>query len=94
MTTYVVPVLALLWGTFDHESISPLQMASIAGVLTMVALVQTGAKPTEQVFEPAAAGDVVTSLPLSAEADGLVTLPVTEIPLADPLASQPESQVA
>ena len=44
MTTYVVPVLALLWGTLDHESISPLQMAAIAGVLAMVALVQTGAK--------------------------------------------------
>jgi drug/metabolite transporter (DMT)-like permease len=94
MTTYVVPVLALLWGTLDHESISPLQMASIAGVLMMVALVQTGARPTEQVFEPAAAGDVVTSLPLSAEAERLVTLPVAEIPLTDPLASQPESQVA
>jgi drug/metabolite transporter (DMT)-like permease len=94
MTTYVVPVLALLWGTLDHESISLMQMASIAGVLTMVALVQTGARNEGEVVEPAAAGDIVTSLPLSAEAEGLVTLPVTQISLDDSLASQPESQVA
>jgi drug/metabolite transporter (DMT)-like permease len=94
MTTYVVPVLALLWGTFDHESISPMQMAAIAGVLTMVALVQTGAKPTEEVFEPAAAGDMITSLPLSAEAEQLVALPAAEIPFNDRLATQAESQVA
>ncbi len=94
MTTYVVPVLALLWGTFDHESIGPAQIAAIAGVLTMVALVQTGAKSGDDVLEPCAAGDVVTSLPLSAEVDQMVSLPAQEIPLTDPLASQPESQVA
>jgi hypothetical protein len=87
-------VLALLWGTLDHESISFMQMASIAGVLTMVALVQTGSRGEAEVLEPAAAGDIVTSLPLSAEAEGLVTLPVTEISLDDALAAQPESQVA
>jgi drug/metabolite transporter (DMT)-like permease len=94
MTTYVVPVLALLWGTFDSESISPMQMASIAGVLTMVALVQTGAKSTDHVLEPGAAGDIVTSLPLSAEAEDLVSLPVTELPQSDRRVAQPESQVA
>ena len=45
MTTYVVPVLALLWGTVDHETISSRQMLAIAGVLAMVALVQTGSQP-------------------------------------------------
>lgn len=94
MTTYVVPVLALLWGTFDHESITAVQMAAIAGVLTMVAHVQTGARQPGEVLESAAAGDVVTSLPLSAEAERLVTLPVSEIELDERLATQPESQVA
>src|SRR5213076_2551083 len=41
MTTYVVPVIALLWGTLDHEVISGQQAMAIAGVLGMVALVQT-----------------------------------------------------
>ena len=45
----------------------------------MVALVQMGAKAGDDVLEPAAAGDMVTSLPLSAEAEQLVSLPATEI---------------
>ncbi len=94
MTTYVVPVLALLWGTFDHESISLRQAVAIAGVLAMVALVQTAAKSEEEVLEPAAAGDVVTSLPLSAEAEAMLTLPVAEIALSDKRAMASESQVA
>jgi drug/metabolite transporter (DMT)-like permease len=40
MTTYVVPVLALGWGLLDHETITPYQLAAIAGILAMVALVQ------------------------------------------------------
>ena len=44
MTTYVVPVIALLWGTLDHEAISGQQAMAIAGVLGMVALVQTKSK--------------------------------------------------
>jgi drug/metabolite transporter (DMT)-like permease len=43
MVTYVVPVLALLWGMFDNETITPRQLAAMAGVLAMVALVQVGA---------------------------------------------------
>jgi drug/metabolite transporter (DMT)-like permease len=93
MTTYVVPVLALLWGTLDHETISPAQMAAIAGVLAMVALVQTGEKRAEA-LEPCAAGDIVTSLPLSAEAEGLVTLPTRDSAAGEAMVSQPESQVA
>lgn len=96
MTTYVVPVLALLWGTLDSESISPMQATAIVGVLVMVALVQTGTKRASEVVEPAAAGDMVTSLPISAEAEAkhLVALPVAEISFADKRATQPESQVA
>jgi drug/metabolite transporter (DMT)-like permease len=41
MTTYVVPVLSLLWGLLDHERISMQQMLAIVGVLAMVALVQS-----------------------------------------------------
>ena len=43
MVTYVVPVLALAWGQYDHETLTPLQLAAIGGVLTMVAWVQWGA---------------------------------------------------
>jgi hypothetical protein len=94
MTTYVVPVIALLWGTLDHEAISGQQAMAIAGVLGMVALVQTKSKAGDGVLEPAVAADLVTSLPLSAEADTLVTLPMREIALSDRRAVRPESQVA
>jgi len=94
MTTYVVPVIALLWGTLDHEVISGQQAMAIAGVLGMVALVQSGAKTGDEVLEPAAAGDFVTSLPLSAEASELVTLPMREMPLTDRRAVSSQSQVA
>ena len=96
MTTYVVPVVAMLWGTLDHESISGMQAFAIAGVLAMVALVQTGSKidAEGEVLEPAAAGDMVTSLPLSAEVENLVTLPIAEIPVNDRRAAQGHSQVA
>jgi drug/metabolite transporter (DMT)-like permease len=65
MTTYVVPVLSLLWGTLDHERITPQQMLAIGGVLAMVALVQTGSSRETVVAEPAA--DLL-SLPLAEEA--------------------------
>lgn len=94
MATYVVPVLALLWGTFDHETITLMQGAAMIGVLGMVALVQTGAKRESDIVEPAAAGDLVTSLPISAEAEQLTVRPSTEIDQTDPLAAPVESQVA
>jgi drug/metabolite transporter (DMT)-like permease len=78
MTTYVVPVLALLWGTVDHERITPQQLAAIAGVLSMVALVQSGSRLVQVVTEPAAPPQ---SLPLPESA-------------GDMLVAQPESQVA
>src|SRR4029078_90970 len=76
MTPYVVPVIALLGGTLDHEAISGQQAMAIAGVLGMVAFVPTKSKPAKSILEPALAGDLVTSLPLSAEVDMLVSLPM------------------
>lgn len=46
MTTYVVPVLSLLWGLLDGERISAQQMSAIVGVLAMVALVQSESRRT------------------------------------------------
>jgi drug/metabolite transporter (DMT)-like permease len=43
MTTYVIPIIALAWGQLDGERLTGLQLAAIAGVLAMVALVQWGA---------------------------------------------------
>ncbi len=46
MTTYVVPILALVWGGFDQETISTPQLVAIATILAMVAVVQSGAAGT------------------------------------------------
>lgn len=43
MVTYVVPMIALVWGQFDHEQLTGRQLAAIAGTLSMVALVQWNA---------------------------------------------------
>ncbi len=40
MVTYVVPVLAMMWGAIDGETITGRQAVAIAGVLAMIALVQ------------------------------------------------------
>jgi drug/metabolite transporter (DMT)-like permease len=79
MTTYVVPVLSLLWGTVDSERISPQQLVAIAGVLSMVALVQSGSHSVTAMAEPAAAPQ---------------SLPLPEASTGDTLLAQPESQVA
>jgi drug/metabolite transporter (DMT)-like permease len=42
MITYVLPVMSLLWGRYDHELITLREVAAMAGVLGMVALVQFG----------------------------------------------------
>ncbi|MEM8864214.1 MAG: EamA family transporter [Planctomycetota bacterium] len=47
MVTYVVPLVALAWGSFDAEQITTRQLVAIAGVLSMVALVQFGAAKTK-----------------------------------------------
>ncbi|WP_425397747.1 DMT family transporter [Aeoliella sp.] len=41
MVTYVVPPVALAWGFADGEAITALQLVGIAGILAMVALVQS-----------------------------------------------------
>lgn len=45
MVTYVVPVIALLWGLFDGETITTRQLVAVGGILGMVALVQAPAAP-------------------------------------------------
>jgi drug/metabolite transporter (DMT)-like permease len=42
MVTYVFPFIALAWGYFDGETITPRQLAAMAGALAMVAIVQFG----------------------------------------------------
>jgi drug/metabolite transporter (DMT)-like permease len=92
MTTYVVPVIALLWGTLDHEAISGQQAMAIAGVLGMVALVQTKSSGTLTVdAQPQA---IRVDLAKMQADDALVSLPISAIPLNDRRAVQPESQVA
>jgi drug/metabolite transporter (DMT)-like permease len=55
MVTYVVPMIALVWGQFDGERLTARQLAAITGVLAMVALVQWGAaKPPLLAPEPPA----------------------------------------
>jgi len=53
MVTYVVPVLALLWGQFDSERLTGTQLVAIGGVLVMVGFVQWGAaEPIRPTLEP------------------------------------------
>ena len=87
MATYVVPVLALLWGTIDRETISTRQMVAIAGVLTMVALVQTGSRPAVTLpgSEP---------LPDVAPEPHLAVVPTPEFAAPNSHVTQTESQVA
>jgi drug/metabolite transporter (DMT)-like permease len=40
MTTYIVPIIGLLWGRYDHEAITSRQLVAMAGVLLMVGVVQ------------------------------------------------------
>jgi drug/metabolite transporter (DMT)-like permease len=104
MTTYVVPVLALLWGMVDRERISPQQLAAIVGVLSMVALVQLGSRraavvaepssPPQPVTLPEAIVEAISPLPLGAEPQLVVAPAGAEFAAADPLATHPESQVA
>ncbi len=44
MVTYVVPVIAMLWGLSDGEKTSSLQMLAIGGIFCTVALVQAPQK--------------------------------------------------
>lgn len=66
MTTYVVPMMAMAWGLFDHEPISNRQLVAMAGVFAMVGLVQSGTTRTEDLIEllPEATTDNVVPPPL------------------------------
>lgn len=53
MVTYVIPVVALIWGQVDRERLTALQVVAILGVLAMVALVQWNSTPkTAAAIEP------------------------------------------
>ncbi len=55
MVTYVIPLVAILWGQYDSERLTTLQIVAMAGTLAMVALVQWGAaKPAPTQKEPLA----------------------------------------
>jgi drug/metabolite transporter (DMT)-like permease len=57
MVTYVIPVVALMWGQFDRERLTATQVAAIAGVLAMVALVQWRATSPTEIAEFAPTGE-------------------------------------
>lgn len=46
MVSYVIPVMAILWGWVDGEVISLYQLVAIAGIMAMVALVRWRAETT------------------------------------------------
>ncbi len=79
MATYVVPVISLLWGALDGEKISIQQVGAIAGVLSMVALVQLESRREVPIVEPAAPpiplemAESVATLPLMADASAAPT---------------------
>ncbi len=89
MTTYVVPVLALVWGLLDHETITWDQLAAMAGALAMVTLVQ--AKPA-RAARPLALPPGVVPSPVESSAvtaDGELVQPasfpeVVDAPTAPP----------
>lgn len=41
MVTYVIPVVAIIWGWIDSEYISMMQLAAIAGIILSLAMVQS-----------------------------------------------------
>ena len=102
MTTYVVPVIALLWGQFDRETVSPQQLIAIVGVLSMVALVQFGSRRPVVLPETAGAPETVTLPGIAAEAVVLAeqvqpshrTAAAIEYNSSNGRATQPNSQVA
>jgi drug/metabolite transporter (DMT)-like permease len=88
MTTYVVPLLALSWGQLDHEAISVQQMAAIAGVLAMVAMVQSSTRRPDlmppmlsEALEPSRSAVAV------AEPQSLAAAPAPERSAVDTLAT-------
>ncbi|MEO1497798.1 MAG: DMT family transporter [Planctomycetota bacterium] len=54
MVTYVVPVMAILWGLFDGERVTTQQYIAVGGILAMVWLVQAPSKTHDTPAERAA----------------------------------------
>lgn len=92
MTTYVVPVLALLWGLVDGETITPRQLLAIGGVLGMVALVQSGAHRPALLEE--AIDEALSPLPLPMVEPVTPASASSEFAIPAARAAQPNSQVA
>ena len=92
MTTYVVPVLALLWGLADGETITPRQLVAIAGVLFMVALVQSGAR-RPAVWEQAI-DEAISPLPLPLVEPTVTAATSADYAQSELRTAQPSSQVA
>ena len=53
MVTYLIPTIALVWGWIDNEAVTVLQVASLVGVLAMVAIVQFGSRGVPKTNAPA-----------------------------------------
>lgn len=51
MSSYLIPLIALAWGIFDNEPITPRQLVAIGFVLAMVALVQFDRKRPQSTSE-------------------------------------------
>lgn len=92
MTAYVVPVLALLWGVLDGETITPRQLVAIAGVLGMVAMVQSGSRRPAVLEE--AIDEAMAPLPLPLVEPKRPAAIFSEFPSTDTAAAQPSSHVA
>jgi drug/metabolite transporter (DMT)-like permease len=87
MTTYIVPLLALAWGSFDQESISTRQLIAIAAILAMVAVVQSGgrreeaADPGEEHLSPGELlAPAVPLMVLAVDPELSATHPVADVP--------------
>ncbi len=52
MVTNLVPIGALLWGWADHEQVTPMQIAALAGLVSMVTVVLFGAARPAIVDDP------------------------------------------
>jgi drug/metabolite transporter (DMT)-like permease len=91
MTTYVVPMLAMAWGLFDHEAVSTRQLAAMAGVFVMVGLVQSGTTRTEDLIEllPEATTDNVVPPPLGLYHDMSHSTPATFVATSDAAVCSP-----
>jgi drug/metabolite transporter (DMT)-like permease len=92
MTTYVVPVLALLWGVLDGESITNKQILAIAGVLAMVAMVQSGSRRPAILEEAIDESIAPTPLPLIDAPTPAAT--AVDYAATETRTSRPNSQVA